>query len=115
MRASIVEVHYGDTRAIQGVSMDIQEGEVTALIGPSGCGKSTFLRCFNRMNDLIPSARVEGQVMFDGLDLYGHDVDPPEIRYLIGMVFQRPNPFPTSIYDHVAFGPRINGFTGDLV
>ena len=87
---------------------------ITSIIGPSGCGKSTLLRCFNRMNDLIPSARVEGQVLFDGLDLYGHDVDPTEIRYEIGMVFQRPNPFPKSIYDNVAFGPRINGFQGDI-
>ena len=96
------------------MDLDVARHRITAIIGPSGCGKSTLLRCFNRMNDLIPSARVEGQVLFDGLDLYGHDVDPTEIRYEIGMVFQRPNPFPKSIYDNVAFGPRINGFQGDI-
>jgi phosphate transport system ATP-binding protein len=96
------------------VDLDVARHRITSIIGPSGCGKSTLLRCFNRMNDLIPSARVEGQVLFDGLDLYGHDVDPTEIRYEIGMVFQRPNPFPKSIYDNVAFGPRINGFQGDI-
>jgi phosphate transport system ATP-binding protein len=94
--------------------LDVARNRITAIIGPSGCGKSTLLRCFNRMNDLIPSARVDGQVLFDGLDLYGQDVDPTEIRYEIGMVFQRPNPFPKSIYDNVAFGPRINGFQGDI-
>ena len=96
------------------MDLDVARHRITSIIGPSGCGKSTLLRCFNRMNDLIPSARVEGQVLFDGLDLYGHDVDPTEIRYEIGMVFQRPNPFPKSIYDNVAFGPRINGFRGDI-
>ena len=96
------------------MDLDVARHRITSIIGPSGCGKSTLLRCFNRMNDLIPSARVEGQVLFDGLDLYGHDVDPTEIRYEIGMVFQRPNPFPKSIYDNVAFGPRINGFQGDI-
>jgi phosphate transport system ATP-binding protein len=87
--------------------MEIQRGEITALIGPSGCGKSTLLRCFNRMNDLIPTARVEGKINFEGTDLYADDVDPIEVRRRIGMVFQKPNPFPKSIYDNVAYGPRV--------
>ena len=87
---------------------------MTAFIGPSGCGKSTLLRCFNRMNDLIPGARVEGQVLYHGNDLYAPDVDPVEVRRRIGMVFQKPNPFPKSIYDNVAFGPRVLGLKGDL-
>ena len=107
-------VYYDSKKAVTDVDLDVARNRITSIIGPSGCGKSTLLRCFNRMNDLIPSARVEGQVLFDGLDLYGHDVDPTEIRYEIGMVFQRPNPFPKSIYDNVAFGPRINGFQGDM-
>ena len=85
-----------------------------AIIGPSGCGKSTLLRCFNRMNDLLPSFLIQGQVLFNGIDLYSPEVDPTEIRYRIGMVFQQPNPFPKSIYDNVAFGPRINGYRGNL-
>ena len=109
-----LNVYYGDKKVVVDVNLDVARNRITAIIGPSGCGKSTVLRCFNRMNDLIPSARVEGQVLFDGLDLYGHDVDPTEIRYEIGMVFQRPNPFPKSIFDNVAFGPRINGFKGDI-
>ncbi len=109
-----LSVYYGDKKVVTDVDLDVARHRITAIIGPSGSGKSTLLRCFNRMNDLIPSARVEGQVLFDGLDLYSHDVDPTEIRYLIGMVFQRPNPFPKSIYDNVAFGPRINGFKGDM-
>ena len=109
-----LSVYYEATKAVTDVNLDVARNRITAIIGPSGCGKSTLLRCFNRMNDLIPSARVEGQVLFDGLDLYGHDVDPTEIRYEIGMVFQRPNPFPKTIYDNVAFGPRINGFQGNL-
>ena len=109
-----LSVYYGTKKVVTDVNLDVARNRITAIIGPSGCGKSTLLRCFNRMNDLIPSARVEGQVLFDGLDLYSHDVDPTEIRYLIGMVFQRPNPFPKSIYDNVAFGPRINGFKGDM-
>ncbi len=109
-----LSVYYDANKAVTDVDLDVARNRITAIIGPSGCGKSTLLRCFNRMNDLIPSARVEGQVLFDGLDLYGHEVDPTEIRYEIGMVFQRPNPFPKSIYDNVAFGPRINGFKGDL-
>jgi phosphate transport system ATP-binding protein len=109
-----VSVWYGGFRALADVSLDIHEREITALIGPSGCGKSTLLRCFNRMNDLIRSARIEGALEYHGVDLYGADVDPVEVRRRIGMVFQKPNPFPKSIYDNVAFGPRVQGFKGDL-
>jgi phosphate transport system ATP-binding protein len=101
-------VSYGGSVAVEKVNLDIRAGEITALIGPSGCGKSTVLRCFNRMNDLIAGATVNGTVLYHGEDLYGRDVDPVEVRRRIGMVFQRPNPFPKSIYDNVAFGPRIN-------
>jgi phosphate transport system ATP-binding protein len=104
-----VEVLYGSQAAVKGISMDIHRKDVTALIGPSGCGKSTLLRCLNRMNDLIPSAEVRGQILYHGEDLYGSQVDPVQARKLIGMVFQKPNPFPKSIYDNIAFGPRILG------
>jgi phosphate transport system ATP-binding protein len=104
-----VGVSYFDHPAVEDVNLDIHRNEITALIGPSGCGKSTLLRSFNRMNDLIPGARVTGALSYHGHDLYGPDVDPVEVRRRIGMVFQRPNPFPKSIYDNVAFGPRING------
>ncbi len=104
-----VDVLYSGVTAVKGVSMDIHRNEVTALIGPSGCGKSTLLRCLNRMNDLIPTAEVEGELLYHGEDLYGPSVDPVQVRKLIGMVFQKPNPFPKSIYDNVAFGPRILG------
>jgi phosphate transport system ATP-binding protein len=100
-------VYYGAARAVADITMAINRGEITALIGPSGCGKSTLLRCFNRMNDLIPGARVEGSLRYEGIDLYGADVDPIEVRRRIGMVFQKPNPFPKSIYDNVAYGPRV--------
>ena len=102
-------VYYGDFRAVRDVDLNIRQHEITALIGPSGCGKSTVLRCFDRMNDLIDGARVEGEVRYHGVDLYGPDVDPVEVRRRIGMVFQKPNPFPKSIYDNLAFGPRLNG------
>ncbi|WP_448590713.1 phosphate ABC transporter ATP-binding protein PstB [Thermoflexus hugenholtzii] len=102
-------VYYDGRPAIEGISLKIPRRRITAIIGPSGCGKSTLLRCFNRMNDLIPSARVTGRVLFEGLDLYGPDVDVVEVRRRIGMVFQKPNPFPKSIYENVAFGPRIQG------
>jgi len=105
---------YGDFRAVRDVTLSIREHEITALIGPSGCGKTTFLRCLNRLNDLIEDARVQGQVRYHGVDLYDPRVDPVEVRRRIGMVFQKPNPFPKSIYDNVAFGPRIAGFDGDL-
>ena len=109
-----LSVAYGNNMAISNVMFQVPKNSVVSLIGPSGCGKSTLLRCFNRMNDLIPSATVKGTVKFAGQDIYGPDVDPTEIRFRIGMVFQRPNPFPKSIYENVAFGPRINGMTDDL-
>ena len=109
-----VNVFYGEHRAIRDVSMRIARNEITALIGPSGCGKSTFIRCLNRMNDLIPSARVEGQVVYHDEDLYGERIDPVQVRKRIGMVFQKPNPFPKSIYDNIAFGPRVLGMKGNM-
>ena len=109
-----VSCYYGSFRAVKDVSVVALKREVTALIGPSGCGKSTLLRTFNRMNDLVPSFRSTGQVILDGQDLYGKDVDPVAVRRRVGMVFQKPNPFPKSIYENVAFGPRINGFTGKM-
>jgi phosphate transport system ATP-binding protein len=104
-----VTVRYNGVLAVEGVSLDVSARRITALIGPSGCGKSTFLRTFNRMNDLIAGASVSGHLAFHGHDLYASDVDPIEVRRQIGMVFQKPNPFPKSVYDNVAFGPRING------
>lgn len=99
--------YYGDKQALTEISMDIRDRQITALIGPSGCGKSTFLRCLNRMNDTIPNTRLEGEVSLEGQDLYAPDTDVVDLRRRVGMVFQRPNPFPKSIYDNVAFGPRI--------
>jgi phosphate transport system ATP-binding protein len=107
-------VSYNAKPAVRNVSFDIGMNEITALIGPSGCGKSTVIRCFNRMNDLIPAAKVEGKVLYHGQDLYGSDVDAVEVRKRIGMVFQKPNPFPKSIYDNIAFGPRVLGMKGDM-
>ena len=104
-----LEVYYGDFRAVRDVNLDIVEHEITAFIGPSGCGKSTVLRCFDRMNDLIDIARVKGKVLYHGIDLYGPNVDPVEVRRRIGMVFQKPNPFPKSIYDNLVFGPKLSG------
>lgn len=104
-----VNVFYGDMLAVKDVSMGIEHNQITAFIGPSGCGKSTLLRSLNRMNDLIPGARVAGDVLYHGIDMYGPKVDPVQVRTVIGMVFQKPNPFPKSIYDNVAFGPRIQG------
>jgi len=109
-----LDVYYGETRALQDVTMDIHRREVTAIIGPSGCGKSTYLRCLNRMNDLVEAATIEGEVHFDGTDMYGEDVDPVALRRRIGMVFQHPNPFPKSIYDNVAYGLRVQNRTEDL-
>jgi phosphate transport system ATP-binding protein len=102
-------VYYGNFRAVREVSLDVRKNEITAFIGPSGCGKTTVIRCLNRMNDLIDGARVEGTVSYHGIDLYGSQVDAVEVRRRIGMVFQKPNPFPKSIYDNLAFGPRLNG------
>jgi phosphate transport system ATP-binding protein len=105
---------YGSFRAIRDVSLQIERHHITSLIGPSGCGKSTFLRCLNRMNDLIPSVRVTGKAMFNGIDIYDARTDAVEVRRRIGMVFQKPNPFPKSIYENVAFGPRVNGLKGNM-
>jgi len=107
--AEDLSVYYGDFRAVRNVNIKIRGKEITAFIGPSGCGKSTVLRCFDRMNDLIDGARIEGKVRYHGVDLYGKDVDAVEVRRRVGMVFQKPNPFPKSIYDNLAFGPRLNG------
>ena len=109
-----VSVRYGGNLAVADVSIPIHENQITAMIGPSGCGKSTLIRCLNRMNDLIPSASVEGHVLYHGQDLYAPNIDPVEVRKRIGMVFQKPNPFPKSIYDNIAFGPRILGMRGDM-
>jgi phosphate transport system ATP-binding protein len=109
-----LNVFYGEFRALRDFDIDIPSNRITAIIGPSGCGKSTLIRCFNRMNDLIPAARVEGQVRYHGIDLYAPDVDAVEVRRRIGMVFQKPNPFPKSIFDNVAFGPRVMGTRSGL-
>ncbi len=111
---SDLSVYYADFRAVRDVALPIGKNEITAFIGPSGCGKSTVLRCFNRMNDLIETARVEGSIRYHGVDLYGDGVDPVEVRRRIGMVFQKPNPFPKSIYDNIAFGPKIAGYDGNM-
>ena len=113
-RVRDLAVSYGGNVAIRDVNIDVHEKAVTAFIGPSGCGKSTLIRCFDRMNDLVPNARVEGEVLYHGKDLYADDVDPVEVRRRIGMVFQKPNPFPKSIFDNIAFGPRVLGLKGDL-
>jgi phosphate transport system ATP-binding protein len=105
-----LNVHYGQYHAVRDVDLQINSHEITAFIGPSGCGKSTVLRCLNRTNDLVPGARVSGEVLYHGQDLYGHQVDPIEVRRRVGMVFQKPNPFPKSIYDNIAYGPRVNGW-----
>ena len=107
--AQNVDVFYGDTHAIKDVDVEIEDKTVTAFIGPSGCGKSTFLRCLNRMNDTIESCRVEGDIRIDGDDIYDKKVDPVQLRAMVGMVFQKPNPFPKSIYENVAYGPKIHG------
>ena len=104
-----VQVFYGDTHAIKDVNVEIADKTVTSFIGPSGCGKSTFLRCINRMNDTIDICRVEGEIKIDGQDIYAPSVDPVQLRARVGMVFQKPNPFPKSIYDNVAYGPKIHG------
>jgi phosphate transport system ATP-binding protein len=109
-----VTVKYSGKAAVRDITVDVGRNRITALIGPSGCGKSTLIRCFNRMNDLIPAAAVEGSILYHGQDLYGQNVDPVEVRKLIGMVFQKPNPFPKSIHDNVAFGPRVLGIKENL-
>ena len=109
-----MSVFYGSFRAVKNVSLQFRDNYITALIGPSGCGKSTVLRAFNRMNDLIPTSRVEGRVMFHGDDIYEESIDPVEVRRRVGMVFQKPNPFPKSIYDNVAWGAKVNGYDGNM-
>ena len=109
IKASGVTVDYGEARALHGIDLDMNENEVTALIGPSGCGKSTFLRCINRMNDVIDGCRINGRIAIDDEDIYANTIDVVELRARVGMVFQKPNPFPKSIYDNVAYGPRIHG------
>jgi phosphate transport system ATP-binding protein len=106
--------YYGDFRAIREIDLDIPKNQITAFIGPSGCGKSTLLRCFNRMNDLIPGAHIDGKILYHDVDLYDSRVDAVEVRRRIGMVFQKPNPFPKSIYDNISFGPKIAGFKGNM-
>lgn len=112
IEARNLSIYYGNFRAIKDVTLSIERQKITAIIGPSGCGKSTMLRAFNRMNDLIPTARAEGEILFMGQNIYNPDVDPVEVRRRIGMVFQKPNPFPKSIYENIAWGARINGFRG---
>jgi phosphate transport system ATP-binding protein len=109
-----VKVYYGELMALQEVNVEIPKNQVTAFIGPSGCGKSTLLRCFNRMNDLIPGARVEGEIKYQGKNIYDDKINPVKVRRQVGMVFQRPNPFPKSIYENISFGPRANGYKGNM-
>ncbi len=113
-QVSDLAVSYSGNLAIKGVNLKVYKNAVTAFIGPSGCGKSTLIRCFDRMNDLVPGATIEGEILYHGKDLYAKDVDPVEVRRLIGMVFQKPNPFPKSIYDNIAFGPRVLGMKGSM-
>lgn len=114
LEAKELELWYKSFRALRDISLTIPYNKITAIIGPSGCGKSSLLRCFDRMNDLIPGCKVKGEVHFDGRNIYGADVDATEVRYRIGMVFQKPNPFPKSVFDNVAFGLRVNGITDNL-
>lgn len=114
LRAENVDVYYGSHKAVAGVNLEIPQNSVVSLIGPSGCGKSTILRCFNRMNDLVPSARMKGKILFKGKDIYDQNINPITIRSSIGMVFQQPNPFPKSIYENIAWGARINGYKGKM-
>jgi phosphate transport system ATP-binding protein len=112
--AKDLNIYYGSFHAVRDVTLDIERHKITAMIGPSGCGKSTVLRCFNRMNDLIPSARVEGEMLFNGRNMYADDVDPVQLRRHVGMVFQKPNPFPKSIYENIAWGAKVNGYKGNM-
>ena len=114
-KISNLDFFYGTVKALNQINMDIMPNLITALIGPSGCGKSTFLRCLNRMNDTIPGTHVEGTILLNGMDIYGEELDLANLRQRVGMVFQKPNPFPQSIYDNVAFGPRVVGLTSDKV
>ena len=114
IEARDLNIYYGDFLAVSGVTLEVEKQKITAIIGPSGCGKSTVLRAFNRMNELVPTARTTGVVLYRGKNIYDSDVDPVEVRRRIGMVFQKPNPFPKSIYENVAWGARINGYRGDM-
>jgi phosphate transport system ATP-binding protein len=114
IRTENIDIYYGKYRAVKEVTLDIPKNQITAFIGPSGCGKSTILRCFNRLNDLINGFRLEGKITYHGQNIYDPDIDPVEVRKRIGMVFQRPNPFPKTIYDNVAYGARMNKYQGDL-
>lgn len=114
IEAEKLNIYYGMFHAVRDVELDIERNKITSMIGPSGCGKSTVLRCFNRMNDLIASARVEGEVRFNGINIYAPNVDPVQVRRHVGMVFQKPNPFPKSIYDNIAWGAKVNGFKGNM-
>jgi phosphate transport system ATP-binding protein len=114
LRTEGLNVYYGTFLALKNIWLDIEKNKATAFIGPSGCGKSTLLRCYNRLNDLIDSFRAEGKITYQGKNLYGSDIDPVEVRRRIGMVFQRPNPFPKSIFDNIAFGAKINGYKGNM-
>lgn len=114
VEAKDVHVYYGDFRAVKNITLKVKSHSITALIGPSGCGKSTVLRSFNRMNDLVSTARVDGEILYHGTNIYDRSIDPVEIRRRIGMVFQKPNPFPKTIYENVAWGARINGYKGDM-
>ncbi|MCA1954490.1 MAG: phosphate ABC transporter ATP-binding protein PstB [Anaerolinea sp.] len=109
-----VDIFYGNFRAVKDINLQIEPRKITAIIGPSGCGKSTVIRCFNRMNDLVPSAHLNGEILFHGKNIYDPDVDPVQVRRLIGMVFQKPNPFPKSIYENIAWGARVNGYRGNM-
>ena len=115
IQAKDLNVYYGDFRAVKDVTLSIRQKKVTAIIGPSGCGKSTVLRSFNRMNELVPTAHIQGEVLFMEQNIYAPEVDPVEVRRRIGMVFQKPNPFPQSIFDNVAFGPRVVGLTSSIL
>jgi len=114
MVARNLNIYYGNFRAVKDVNLDIKKHKITSIIGPSGCGKSTVLRSFNRMNELVPNTHTEGEVLFEGTDIYSPEIDPVEVRSRIGMVFQKPNPFPKSIFDNVAWGAKINGYKGDM-
>jgi phosphate transport system ATP-binding protein len=114
IEARKMNIFYGSFQAVREIDLAVEQRKITALIGPSGCGKSTVLRAFNRMNDLVPSARIEGEILFNGANIYAKDVDPVEVRRRIGMVFQKANPFPKSIYENVSWGAKINGFKGDM-
>ncbi len=114
IEARNLNVYYGDFQAVDNVNLKIHKNSISAIIGPSGCGKSTVLRSFNRMNELVPTARTEGEIIFEGDDIYAADIDPVEVRSRIGMVFQKPNPFPKSIYENVAWGAKINGYKGNM-